>query len=561
MLCRCLPRKGLVALSAALLAFVSHGARVVYDWDVTYVTVNRDGYNTRRAIGVNNELPIPPIEATIGDTLVLNVHNSLDVPTSVHSHGLFHRGTNYLDGATMVTQCGIPPGESFTYEYVVRQTGTFWMHGHNLHQNSDGLRTPLIIHDDGDAPFEYDEEFHFSFEDWYPSEFAARIKVTLDPNGPFPPSPTFPYALINGYNGNDTKPIRFKPGRTYRIRVVNMSTTEWFKFSLPGHKLRVIEADGIYSEPLEVDGLDLSPGQRYSALVTAYDSDEYNYNYKVTLYADFVPNNAGMSPRYYQGLVEYSKDAPLKDVVVDETAMVYAKDIELSALDHEPELPVDRSIALSIGNNPYSNGLHLDHINNITYAQPLIPSLYTALTMGDLATNEEVYGPQTHAIVLNHNEVVELVISNPNDLPHPLHLHGHAFQITEYGPVSTPIPPKFGNPPVVMYSGAPMKRDTMSIPEYQYIKVRFKADNPGVWLLHCHMDIHFAMGMVLTFIEAPDVLQETQKPTQLQLDHCAMQGIKTSGNAAGNQGLDLTGLPTPPTVVGRNTPPPSTGRS
>ncbi|KAJ2380738.1 ferroxidase fet3, partial [Coemansia sp. RSA 2603] len=111
--------------------------RIAVDWDVGYVTVNRDGYNTRRAIGANGALPIPPIKATVGDTLYLNVRNSLDVTTAIHAHGLFQRATSYMDGPAGVNQCGIPPGGHFTYVYEIEQTGTFWIHGHDHHQNSD----------------------------------------------------------------------------------------------------------------------------------------------------------------------------------------------------------------------------------------------------------------------------------------------------------------------------------------------------------------------------------------------------------------------------------------
>ncbi|KAJ2016863.1 ferroxidase fet3, partial [Coemansia sp. S610] len=78
----------LVAIELVLLA---QAARVVHDWDIGYLTVNRDGYTTRRAIGVNGQLPFPPVYATKGDTLVINVHNSLDLPTSIHAHGIFQK--------------------------------------------------------------------------------------------------------------------------------------------------------------------------------------------------------------------------------------------------------------------------------------------------------------------------------------------------------------------------------------------------------------------------------------------------------------------------------------
>ncbi|KAJ2064191.1 hypothetical protein GGH13_006191, partial [Coemansia sp. S155-1] len=173
--------------TAALLLLIQTQSvlakRVVVNWDVGYVNVNRDETITRRAIGVNGALPIPPVFATKGDTLILNVANSLDETTSVHAHGLFQNGTSYLDGPAMVNQCGIPPGESFSYEYMIDQPGTYWLHGHDHHQNSDGFRAPLIIYDSHN-PFDYDEDILLSFEDWYKEEFAERAKITLDPSFP-----------------------------------------------------------------------------------------------------------------------------------------------------------------------------------------------------------------------------------------------------------------------------------------------------------------------------------------------------------------------------------------
>ncbi|KAJ2754459.1 ferroxidase fet3 [Coemansia pectinata] len=505
--------------------------RVIVSWDVGYVDIDRAGYGIVRGIGANGVLPIPPVILTVGDTLALTVHNSLNLTTSIHAHGLFQRGTSYMDGATMITQCGIPPGSQFTYEYELKQAGTFWLHGHDHHQNSDGLCTPLVVHDRGQSPVAYDEEVLLSFEDWYSETFAERARLTLDPTKPFPPPHGIGFGLINGVNGNLTKPINFQPGRMYRLRLVNMSATMWFQFSLPGHTMRVVEIDGEYTEPPEVYGVDIAPAQRYSVLVTAHSTNSFNYRYNVTMYASFIPAEPGLSPRIFIGDIIYQQGAPFIQA------------------NQEPALPVDRSLELTIGRSVYSTGQNLDHFNNTTYAFPLTPTLYTTLSMGDMAMDERVYGPQAHAIVLKHNEVIELVIHNPESLLHPLHLHGHAFQITEYGPTKPFVPNNVTAVPVVKNSGVPAKRDTVVVPSYQCVKVRFRADNPGVWMLHCHMDIHFVMGLALTFIEAPGVLQKTQKVPPEMLELCAKQGIKTTGNAAGNQGLNFTGLPPMPTIV------------
>ncbi|KAJ2016221.1 ferroxidase fet3 [Coemansia sp. S680] len=531
-----------------LLGALTSAARVVVDWNVGYVNLDRDGHSPRRAIGVNGALPIPPVFATRGDTLVINVHNSLDVTTSIHAHGLFQNGTSFMDGPAMVTQCGIPPGHSFTYEYEADHAGTFWLHGHDHHQNSDGLRAPLVVHERRE-PHRYDEEYLLSLEDWYPFEFAARLKDTLDPTKTFPPPASFPYALFNGHPTTPT--LKFKPGKTYRFRILNMSTTEWFQFNLPGHQMRVIEADGEYSQPSAVDGLDMGPGERYSVLVTAHPTDSHNYHYNATLYAGFVPRIEDKNPRHYQGLIEYREGAPIMPTT-EPANFKWVSDVELCSLSGNPPLPVDRQIELTVGGSLFTTGQTMDVINNITYAQPLIPSLYSAMSLDTpLAMNEAVYGPQTHAIILKHLEYIELLVNSPNSLPHPMHLHGHAFQIVEYGSLANK------SEPVRRFSSevnAPMQRDTIVIPVNSYVKIRFRADNPGVWLFHCHMDIHFGMGMALTFIEAPDVLRQRQKVPEAMLDLCRAHGIRTEGNGAGNTGLDLTGLPLPPVRVNRNGP-------
>ncbi|KAJ2908874.1 hypothetical protein GGI21_002449, partial [Coemansia aciculifera] len=303
-----------------------------------------------------------------------------------------------------------------------------------------------------------------------------------------------------------------------------MSATMWFQFSISGHIMRVVEIDGEYTEPHEVDGVDISPAQRYSVLITAHSSNTFNYQYNATMYASFIPPAPGLAPRIFIGDVVYQKGAPIIKTGSYDSSFRWADDIELHALDQEPALPVDRSLRLVLGNNLYSNGEHLDHFNNVTYASPLTPTLYSALSMGDMAMDERVYGPQAHAVVLKHLEVVELIVHNPSTLTHPLHLHGHSFQITEYGPADLQAPNNKTAAPVVKNTGVPARRDTMSIPPAQYIKVRFRADNPGVWLFHCHMDIHFVLGMAMTFVEAPDVLQKTQTVPPEMLDICARQG-------------------------------------
>lgn len=99
-----------------------------FDWNVTWVSRNPDGQFERPVIGINNQWPVPVLNVTKNENVVINLHNQLgNQTTSLHFHGLFMNGTNEMDGPVGVTQCDIPPGESFTYNFTVEQPGTYWV--------------------------------------------------------------------------------------------------------------------------------------------------------------------------------------------------------------------------------------------------------------------------------------------------------------------------------------------------------------------------------------------------------------------------------------------------
>lgn len=113
---------------AGLLAFgCVHADTVTYDWNITWVTTNPDTLFERTTMGINNQWPCPTVNITKGDRVVVNVNNQLgNQSTSLHFHGLFQNGTTHMDGPVGVSQCAIPPGSSFTYNFTVEQPGTYW---------------------------------------------------------------------------------------------------------------------------------------------------------------------------------------------------------------------------------------------------------------------------------------------------------------------------------------------------------------------------------------------------------------------------------------------------
>ncbi|KAI8323189.1 hypothetical protein GQ54DRAFT_286729 [Martensiomyces pterosporus] len=534
----------LVALALVLFAEFAAAVRVVHSWDITYVSTARGlDQPPRRGIGVNGELPLPQVVATRGDTLVLNVHNSLDVPTSLHAHGIFQNGTVYYDGAGMTTECGIAPGGNFTYEIPLKQSGTFWIHSHVREQQSDGLRTSLIVYDP-EEPYKYDSEHVFVLEDWLPSSFPDVMQV-LDKSGPggiqsVPPSKF----LINGVSGNLTKPIQFEPGKVYRIRLIGIQALFTAEFRIDDHDLEIIEIDGVATKPKATDAVLVAPGQRVSILVRAKNDARYSYLYRIRVFADFIPPLPGYNPAAFSNRIEYGHNTPLKAIAAQPSKPV--NDLHLEPLDEEPELIPDRVIFLNLNAGQSIYNAPAMYINYRVYAPPLVPSIFSALSMGSMARNPIIYGPQTNAHVLKHMEVVELLLWGPGKVPHPMHLHGHNFQIIERG-FTNDTDGSFRKMPAP--GRAPSRRDTVVVAQGEYAVIRFRADNPGIWHFHCHIDLHMALGINMIFVEAPDVLQKILTVPDSVVEQCRLQNITYYGNAAGKMGYNYDGAPDAPDVL------------
>lgn len=183
------------------------------------------------------------------------------------------------------------------------------------------------------------------------------------------------------------------------------------------------------------------------------------------------------------------------------------------------------------------NGRLSAFFNDITYVTQKVPTLYTALSApADVVTNASIYGVNSNSFVLNHGEVVELVINNDDHGKHPFHLHAHNFQVVARADDDA----GFYDPTNVTFPQVPMRRDTILVRPSSNAVLRFRADNPGVWLFHCHIEWHMNSGLVVTMVEAPLELQ-AQKRGQgilsLPADHiaaCKAGGNLYEGNAGGN---------------------------
>jgi iron transport multicopper oxidase len=177
----------------------------------------------------------------------------------------------------------------------------------------------------------------------------------------------------------------------------------------------------------------------------------------------------------------------------------------------------------------------------VTYISQRVPTLHSVASTGAANTNPAIYG-QVNPFVINEGDVVQIVVNNLDAASHPFHLHGHHFQVLDRPRSGT------GNWPArdVNYAATPPMRDTIAVMPQSFTVLRFKANNPGVWLFHCHIEWHVEMGLTATIIEAPDKLRNLNFPAD-HIAACDALGIPHTGNAAGNSDpTNTTGFVTVP---------------
>lgn len=525
----------LLAFSFCILQPLCAWASLVnYNFDITWVWASPDGVG-RPVIGINGEWPLPTIEARVGDQIQVEVHNSLgNQSASLHFHGLFMNGTTNMDGTSMVSQCAIGPGSTFVYRFEAQQSGTYWYHSHEKSQYPDGLRGMLVIRDAKD-PYtsEYDEEIAISLSDWYHGQMPALLssfdKVENKMRDPAPDA-----NLINDMVGSK---IHVEPGRTYLVRLANIGAFVGQYFWVQNHAMTVIEVDGVYTHPQDARMIYIAAGQRYSFLLKTKSKDDATRNFPIVSRMDAGSFSSHVPwPKSLDAVawLTYAADSefPDPDALEDKESKYALDDMVLTPLDKQPLLePVDRSIAIDIDMKTQEDGIIHWMFNTVRYTLPKLPSLFATLAKGPDAANPNSFEPSSQTFVFERGEIVEITVHNKHMWKHPLHLHGHNFQVINRTKGMIEGPPE---------GQAPMRRDTVMVNSHGWLTFRFRADNPGVWLMHCHMEWHAHSGLMATFVEAPLQLQEQLRLSNVSAtldpskacDPGRVRVVSTTGNLA-----------------------------
>ncbi|OWM75202.1 hypothetical protein CDL15_Pgr023723 [Punica granatum] len=494
---------------------------------------------------VNDSFPGPVIRVHKGDTVYVNVHNQGDYGITIHWHGVKQPGNSWSDGPEYVTQCPIQPGTNFTYEIIFsNEEGTLWWHAHS-DWSRYSIHGAIVVYPVNGTTYPFptpDGEEIIVLGSWYEINVNAVVDEDLRTGGDTPRSVAY---VINGQPGdfcNCSKESTYRwvvdYGKTYLVRLVNAAMNAELFLAIADHNLTVVGMDGNYVKPFVTGYVMISPGQTIDFLLTAnqtlghYYIVAHQYDTARPDVTDYDQMNASAILMYSgnytaPGIPIYPSQLPAYENHAAGDAFV----ARLRSLANE-QYPVD--VPMNVTTRMYItvsmnqilcspptcagiNGNRLaSSMNNISFLNPdmdILQAYYSNLsgvytpdfpswpptmynfTEYDPPFNVTVPIVATKVMMLNYNEEVEITFQGTETLnaseDHPMHVHGYSFYVVGSGVGN------FNNvTDSLTYNLVdPVQLNTVRTPKIGWVTIRFKANNPGVWLWHCHLDRHLSWGM------------------------------------------------------------------
>jgi FtsP/CotA-like multicopper oxidase with cupredoxin domain len=460
--------------------------------ELVNTTASLDGFE-RNVLLVNGTFPGPTIIANWGDTVVVHVLNSLENNgTGIHFHGIRQNYTNSMDGVPSITQCAIAPGDSMTYTWRATQYGSSWYHSHFALQAWEGVLGGIIINGPASANYDHDAGNVF-LNDWT-HQTADAMYNAAQTTGP----PTLDNGVINGTNtfpGDTSLGARFEmsitEGDSYRLRLVNGAIDTHFKFSVDNHTMTVMAMDFVPIIPYTTDVLSIGMGQRYDVVINMNQTAD---NYWIrAIPQTFCSDNDNADD--IKGILRYDATSTADPT---STAYSYIDDCDGEAMsDLVPYVALNAGAvttndeeAITVGKSGSVFKWFMAATTfAVEWADPTLLQIYNG---------DSNWTTSSHVVqVDNANEWVYFIIETAQAIPHPIHLHGHDFFILAQaeGTYSSDVTLQTTNPP---------RRDVAMLPASGYLVIGFETDNPGAWLMHCHIGWHTSEGFALQIVERMD---------------------------------------------------------
>ncbi|KAF2743840.1 multicopper oxidase [Sporormia fimetaria CBS 119925] len=487
-------------------AWPNTGRTVSYDISITNTTCNPDGRTggARVCLLMNNRLPGPVITANWGDTIRVTIRNKMQHNgTSIHWHGLRQLNSVTQDGVNGITECALAPGDAKTYQFQATEYGTTWYHSHFSGQYGDGVIGSMVIN--GPATANYDTDLGpYVVSDWYYiTAYQAGYRAFNGGRGGAPPLPDT--ILINGTNKNAAgggayNRVTLTNGKKYRLRIINTSIDVNMRVSLDGHPFQVIQHDFVPVIPYTTNYLQVAIGQRYDVIITANQSTG-NFWFRADADGACSSRSAiqGRSVFTYQGTA--FADPTTSAAANPPTTCTNDPNVVPKTVKNVPSAPfAQQAQTLPVGFGPVnSNGqsIVLWTVNGTSMI--VDPGKPTLKYVADNTLNTI---PQSYNVVSVSESatwtywVIQQAANAPG-IAHPIHLHGHDSYILGTGTGTFSVAAhmsqlKFTNPP---------RRDVAYLPGGGWLVIAYPTDNPGAWLMHCHIAFHVQMGLSVQFLE------------------------------------------------------------
>ena len=498
-----------------------------------FATGNRSGH----AVAVNGTIPGPLVRLREGQRARLHVTNTLAEDSSIHWHGLLV--PFQFDGVPGVSFPGIRPGERFTYDFPIRQSGTYWWHSHSGLQEQAGHYGPIIV-ESADPDPRYDRDYVVllsEFTPLHPHDIMRKLKVgehyfqrdmLTASEGTMPGAmrrmwgkmrmnprdisdvtgSTYTF-LVNGHGPQDDLQFAFVPGERVRLRVINGSAMTFFNLRIPGVPMTVIQADGQDVDEVEVDEFQIGVAETYDVIVSPPAGSH-------AIVAEAM-DRSGMgiaSLTSHKGHI--ATPPPLRQIptltmadmgMMDHSAHSGSGMASMEGMDHSMRdtsalpadveagpgvdmvapMPMDRMDFPGLGLNTVSHRvLHYTDLR----ARRMNPHREIDREMEiHLTGNMERYmwsfdGRKFTAVTddpirFGYDERVRVKLVNQTMMAHPIHLHGHFFELVN-GADHMHQPLKHT---VVVQPGGTATFD-------------LTANEPGDWAFHCHLLYHMHAGMM-----------------------------------------------------------------
>lgn len=500
---------------------------------IGHVMPRIDG-RTGHGVAINGTIPGPLIRLKEGQNVRIAVTNTLDEDTSIHWHGLLV--PFQMDGVPGVSFPGIKPGETFTYDFPVRQSGTYWWHSHSGLQELSGHYAPMIIDPAGEDPIAYDREHVIVLSDWsfrHPHELFRKLKaqagyfntqkqtvagllrgedqslkdrvewakMRMDPTDILDVTGSTYTYLVNGHGPLDNWTGLFAPGERVRLRIINAASMTTFNVRIPGLALEVVAVDGQPVSPVGVDEFQTAPAETYDVIVRPIEDKAFTLVAEASdrsglARATLAPHLGMTAPvpplrkrplatmkDMGMGNMHHGMDMPGMDMSM--RAQANAPSVPLTpGVQSIAPMPMDRMAEPPQGLEDVGQKVltyaDLANLNAPKDTRPPGRTVEIHLT-GNMerfmwAFDGQPYGPDRKPYAFERGERVRVVLVNDTMMSHPIHLHGHFFELVN-GQDRQPL------------------KHTVNVAPGSKAAFDLTADEPGDWAFHCHMLLHMHAGM------------------------------------------------------------------